>query len=814
MFKFYKAQGFKLFACNLDKSPRVPSWRATDSHLPPEEAERMVSTGNYVGAWLPENYVVIDLDRNHGADDHDGVVSFKRLCAKIKVSQASVETLTVKTGSGGLHLYFKTPKDTDYRTLSQKSIAPAVDIRTHLGYVIACGTNGYSRASAEGIPVVELPLDLLKLIQTRNKDKAQDYRPERELPVPSLRHVLSKVDVADFATNDTWQEFVVSCIAASGNSDAALDEIEAWSKQDPTYAEDVSIRKRIETFEPTGGITVGTFLHLIKLAGVSKYLIDKVRLYVGAEFSFSEKFIEAFEPPFQIDYSVVDKELMASFFYRKHQAAALEVFATLVAEKFLYSIADRAFFFYDGNRWIETPGAVQIIFSVLVNATQRFYTDHSKPNDGDADDFLTGCLNYLGQMATLSRFDQIAKQHSRLIRPDVDWDSEALESTLTLHDSVMDFTDPEKGVTFRKGTRDEYRRLHIDLTEADFKNSKMPSAFRGFLKDVFPDNETRKTATYALSTMLSGTGKFRRFHVWNGAGSNGKSTLMEIMKFTIGQRAISYKADILLTKNHVQSLTPELAVFRGALAAFASETEESKRVSQGAVKALTGNETMTANPKYKGMIEFKTTFQLVLSTNYLPAFSAHDNAFINRVLILPFYANFFRNEEEKEQAERRGSRYFKQAEDLTERLNEIREERAQILYYLAKRYQELTDEIPESEESKESKRHYVDDNNDIVQFLIEFVEYDPDHGRVYFTPTRDLTSFYNDENNTRYSAKFVIMRLREVFPHVDMGSKLLNGKLSRGVWNVRLKWGAYPEGYLGNYTDEEREEMKTEEAGF
>jgi P4 family phage/plasmid primase-like protien len=798
MFEFYEKQGFGLFPCNLDKSPAVKSPHSTECHISAEEAQKLADRGRFIGAKLPQNYVVIDLDRNH-KNGVDGVEAFKQLCKKLKIEPP--ETLTVKTGSGGLHLYFK--HDADYATLSQKSLSEAVDVRTHFGYVIAAGTNGYF--SVSDAEVQELPEQLLTLIQTRNKDRAAEFSPERALPVDQLKRVLNRIDASThFSTNDSWQEFVISCIAVSGNSDEVLDVIEAWSKTDPKYASDDSIRRRIETFEPSGGIGPGTFIHLLKRVGTSKHLIDKVRLLIGSQFSFNEKFAESFEPPFEVDFDLTEiKDLMASFYYRKHQAAAIETFTALCAEKFLYSLNDRAFFYFDGNKWIETPGAMQIVFSVLVNACQRFYTDYSKGSDGDADDIMSSCLNYLGSISNLSRFEQILKQHSAVIRKEVDWDSEKLEGTLTLNDCVMDFSDPSQSILFRRGTPEEYRRLAIELNQADFKNKKAPTVFKQFLAEVFPNTETRKTATYALSTMLSGTGKFRKFQIWNGPGSNGKSTLMEIMKSTIGQRAISYKADVLLNKQHANSLTPELAVFRGALVAFASETEESKRVSQGAVKALTGNETMTANPKYKGMIEFKTTFQLVLSTNYLPAFSAHDNAFIDRVLILPFYSNFYNSEEQKDAAERRGSKYFYPAQDLTKRLNDIRSERAQILFYLAKRYQELTAEIPESDECLQSKRHYIDDNNDIVQFLQEFVEYDPDHGHKYFTPTRDLVNFYNSENNTRYSSKFVIMRLKEVYPYVETASRLVNGKLTRGIRNVRLKWGAYPEGYQGNYTPEE-----------
>jgi hypothetical protein len=106
----------------------------------------------------------------------------------------------------------------------------------------------------------------------------------------------------------------------------------------------------------------------------------------------------------------------------------------------------------------------------------------------------------------------------------------------------------------------------------------------------------------------------------------------------------------------------------------------------------------------------------------------------------------------------------------------------------------------------ESKRHYVDDNNDIIKFIHEFVEFSeaPQNGLKYwFTPTKDLVDYYNTENNTRYSSKFVMMRLKEVFPMIETGSKMIDGKLTRGVKHIRLKYGAYPEGYTGNFTDEE-----------
>ena len=114
--------------------------------------------------------------------------------------------------------------------------------------------------------------------------------------------------------------------------------------------------------------------------------------------------------------------------------------------------------------------------------------------------------------------------------------------------------------------------------------------------------------------------------------------------------------------------------------------------------------------------------------------------------------------------------------------------------------------IPESPECEAAKKHYIEDNNDIVNFISEFVEFDDAPSgeiKYWFTPTRDLTDFYNDENNTRYSSKFVVMRVREVFPMVEAFSKVINGKLTRGIKHIRLKANAYPEGYAGNFAEQQ-----------
>ncbi len=78
-----------------------------------------VATGSESGL------VVIDLDVKNGVD---GVDSLKAL-------GPVPQTLTVRTGSGGLHLYYKHPGGTVSN--SARKLGPGIDVRGDGGYVIA-----------------------------------------------------------------------------------------------------------------------------------------------------------------------------------------------------------------------------------------------------------------------------------------------------------------------------------------------------------------------------------------------------------------------------------------------------------------------------------------------------------------------------------------------------------------------------------------------------------------------------------------------------------------------------------------------------
>ncbi|PWI15563.1 DNA primase [Streptomyces sp. Act143] len=118
----------------------------------------------------PSGLVVVDLDvpkekNGEGSSDTpSGVSSFLALCER--AGQLWPSTYTVRTPSGGMHLYFTTPPGTRL-TNTAGMLAPLVDTRAWGGYVVAAGSTlpqgDYEITTADR--VTELPAWLASQLQ-------------------------------------------------------------------------------------------------------------------------------------------------------------------------------------------------------------------------------------------------------------------------------------------------------------------------------------------------------------------------------------------------------------------------------------------------------------------------------------------------------------------------------------------------------------------------------------------------------------------------------------------------------------------------
>jgi hypothetical protein len=138
----------------------------------PDRIRTAWTTGPYnVGiAPGPSRLLVVDLDvpkqEEHmsSTDAPGGAASFSALCERAGASWPT--TYTVRTPSGGMHLYFEVPPGIELHN-SARTLAPYVDTRAWGGNVVAAGSitpQGAYEAVDRG-PVAELPTWLLLELQ-------------------------------------------------------------------------------------------------------------------------------------------------------------------------------------------------------------------------------------------------------------------------------------------------------------------------------------------------------------------------------------------------------------------------------------------------------------------------------------------------------------------------------------------------------------------------------------------------------------------------------------------------------------------------
>lgn len=80
-----------------------------------------------VGARVNRGHVVLDIDPRNGGDD-----TWDQLTAGHELP----DTLSVRTGSGGRHYWFRLPVTAPLRGNMDRTAGPGIDVKSHAGYVV------------------------------------------------------------------------------------------------------------------------------------------------------------------------------------------------------------------------------------------------------------------------------------------------------------------------------------------------------------------------------------------------------------------------------------------------------------------------------------------------------------------------------------------------------------------------------------------------------------------------------------------------------------------------------------------------------
>jgi putative DNA primase/helicase len=161
-----------------------------------------------------------------------------------------------------------------------------------------------------------------------------------------------------------------------------------------------------------------------------------------------------------------------------------------------------------------------------------------------------------------------------------------------------------------------------------------------FVSQVFVDDaDTIEFVQRMCGYCLSGDRREQKLFFAHGQGSNGKSTLLDILMWIMGSYAIKLPTTALMMSKNERHPT-ELAQLHGKRLAVSNELEEGSFWAEARIKELTGDETLTARFMRQDNFTFTMSHKHLIAGNHKPRLKGGDPAMARRMVLLPFLQKF------------------------------------------------------------------------------------------------------------------------------------------------------------------------------
>lgn len=213
-------------------------------------------------------------------------------------------------------------------------------------------------------------------------------------------------------------------------------------------------------------------------------------------------------------------------------------------------------------------------------------------------------------------------------------------------------------VVARKGRPDDYvsfvmgreNELEPIVMEYDTKTGELPpfdpntvevKELMGFFDKVFPDAELREYVLTLLSACLEGENREQKFYIMTGGGGNGKSVLINLMRFTLGEYQTSLNTAALTRKRPESgAANPDIITLKSKRFIYMQEPDEGEKLNTARIKQFTGGDVVEARGLFADQEKFKIMGRIFFSTNDLPPVNSMDGGTWRRIEVIPFVSAF------------------------------------------------------------------------------------------------------------------------------------------------------------------------------
>ena len=280
------------------------------------------------------------------------------------------------------------------------------------------------------------------------------------------------------------------------------------------------------------------------------------------------------------------------------------------------------------------------------------------------------------------------------------------------------------------------RRCGVDKEDI---NNKYCNELSDVLNDIFQVQDRREYMLSTLSDFLFGNNTKEKFHIWMGAGRNGKGVLANILKVAFGDYYAEVRVSLLTQKNdNANNANPELAKLRGVRIAMFSEPEEGAKLNNSTIKLYTGGDDLSTRMLYGAPFSFRPQFHPIIQTNV--SFNLQDikdDSIPLRLNFQKFNTSFIDKKDIKFNHQKEKNNNIKNPDNILKLAKAL-------MYVLIYQWGQLSPShvfnTPQS--ITEDKNEFLDENNYAKMFINENIEHTDDDTDIL--KAKDLMTKYKE----------------------------------------------------------------------
>ena len=651
------------------------------------EDENALMCGMWINNSKKEKYyhqngiIVIDLDfykpkNEWDIEEHPFIKKFGDFVKKFN-------TFTVKTKSGGYHLYFNYDErfnKTSINQLREDGDKLDIDIISNDSLLFSPRCKNYEIVKNKTIK--DIPEDLSEWLincmkeplikDTGNVSPKKEDKKERVETDKELIQICDNIDEEYIDNYRDWLKIIWAC-ASIDNKELGI----MISKRGSKWNEE-SFDNHYDRYEEGRGITKAVLYYYSKMSNQDKHFkIMKEH----------HKFNEVENPE--------DQEIALTFckFYGTD-----------------YIINNKQEYYFNGVYWDNKSVETKIKMKLCEDLKEMYKEMLQPPTTEEImikNKKFQKIIKYLG---TASKVEAIYKFIKIYITNDeIEFDEKPnifnfKNKCYDLH--TNEWIEPNKYDYISQSTRRQY------IKPSKEKIQKLKEQ----IEKIFPIEEEKTLYMTVLATALYGK-TVEKFTVANGSGGNGKGYLNELMMFMMGDYGINADCSIVLGNGKPKDgPNAELASIAKKRLVLMSEPNEKQKINIAVVKKMTGGDTITARACHSNKTEHNIYLTLIMECNKKPQMEGRmDKAILRRILDIPFRATFTDKPELFE-----GQKYiYKGDSNAKSRENKMEYYSAlfNILIEYWKIYQKANMEIFVPESIEQRNVEYMKSSDDILQFM-------------------------------------------------------------------------------------------------